>query len=169
MTTTCGVGRRRKFFPPSTELLRASAGEGKYQGTGARHIDDSPPFQLDRGGVIGLDAVAGGSPYGRHHDRSSGSMLLTGKLAGAAQLGIGRHRRRAVPPARLTAGRGPARRSGGRLGTTGTTGREVHCPARGSAKDGRPRSRSGRTAGAADRAPRREEPARADGLGWQGP
>jgi hypothetical protein len=57
-------------------------------------------------------------------------MLLTGKLAGAAQLGIGRHRRRAVPPARLTAGRGPARRGGGRLGTTGTTGRDVHCPAR---------------------------------------
>ena len=96
-------------------------------------------------------------------------MLLTGKLAGTAQLGIGGHRRRAVPPARLTAGRGPARRSGGRLRTTGTTGREVHCPVRGSAKDGRPRSRSGRTAGAADRAPRREEPARADGLGWQGP
>jgi len=43
-----------KIFPPSTELLRASAGEGKYQGKGARHIDDSPPFQLDRGGVIGL-------------------------------------------------------------------------------------------------------------------
>ena len=91
-------------------------------------------------------------------------MLLTGKLAGAAQLGIGRHRRLAVPPARLKAGHvacSPEWR--------GTTGREVHCPARGSAKDGRPRSRSGRTAGAADRAPRREEPARADGLGWQGP
>jgi len=40
-------------------------------------------------------------------------MLLTGKLAGAVQLGIGRHRRRAVPPARLTAGSGqPAQRAG---------------------------------------------------------
>ena len=56
-------------------------------------------------------------------------MLLTGKLAGAAQLGIGRHRRRAVPMARLTAGRGPARRSGGRRGTT--TGQEVHWPGAG--------------------------------------
>jgi len=133
-----------------------------YLGTGARHTGDSPPFQLDRGGVIGLDAVAGGSPYGRHHDRSSGSMLLTGKLAGAAQLGIGRHRRRAVPMARLTAGRGPARRSGGRRGTTGTSGREVHLPGAGLGQEWTTTQpeRSGRTAGAADRTGRREEPAR---------
>ena len=83
-------------------------------------------------------------------------MLLTGKLAGAAQLGIGRHRRRAVPMARLTAGRWPARRSGGRRGTTGTSGREVHLPGAATTQP----ERSGRTAGAADRTGRREEPAR---------
>ena len=83
-----------------------------------------------RRGVIGLDAVAGGSPYGRHHERSSGCMLLTGKLAAAAQLCIGCHRWRAVPMARLTAGRGPASRNGGRHGTTGTSGWE-HLPCAG--------------------------------------
>ena len=88
-------------------------------------------------------------------------MLLTGKLAGAAQLGIGRHRRRAVPMARLTAG-GPARRSGGRRGTTGTSGREVHLPGTGLGQEWTTTQpeRSGRTAGAADRTGRREEPAR---------
>jgi hypothetical protein len=133
-----------------------------YLGTGARHTGDSPPFQLDRGGVIGLDAVAGGSPYGRHHDRSSGRMLLTGKLAGAAQLGIGRHRRRAVP--RLA-----SRRAAGRLaGMAGGAGRPAHragksiCPARGLGQEWTTTQpeRSGRTAGAADRTGRREEPAR---------
>ena len=98
----------------------------------ARSADCSPWRALvGPAPMIGLDAVAGGSPYGRHHDRSSGWMLLTGKLAGAVQLGIGRHRRRAVPRAQLTAGRGPARRSGGRRGTTGTSGREVHLPGAG--------------------------------------
>ena len=76
-------------------------------------------------------------------------MLLTGKLAGAAQLGIGRHRRRAVPMARLTAGRGPARRNGGRRGTTGTSGREVHLPGAG------PRPRMDDHAAGAERPDRR--------------
>ena len=69
-------------------------------------------------------------------------MLLTGKLAGAAQLGIGRHRRRAVPMARLTA--------------------EVHLPGAGLGQEWTTTQpeRSGRTAGAADRTGRREEPAR---------
>jgi len=54
--------------------------------------------------LIGLDAIAGGSPYGRHHNCSSGSMLLTGRLAGAAQLGVGTLRAPAAAGVRTPAG-----------------------------------------------------------------
>ena len=51
--------------------------------------------------------------------------------------------------ARLTAGRGPARRNGGRRGTTGTSGREVHLPGAG------PRPRMDDHAAGAERPDRR--------------
>ena len=55
-TTHCYLRPRSEmdfFSSPSNELLRASAGRMCTRASAARYMGDSPPFQLDRGGVLG--------------------------------------------------------------------------------------------------------------------